>query len=94
MRILEGLRECFDYHAASCGDRVLAIAISDEDWDELQVAEIWGLPVLAWDEVEKGRLQLLCEANGRLIPPHDTLEDLLNHWNYRLQPPPAPELAR
>lgn len=40
------MRECFDDHAASCGGRVLAIAISDEDWDELQVAEIWGFPVL------------------------------------------------
>lgn len=93
VRILDGLRECFDDHAGRCGDRVLAIAISAQDWDELQIAEIWGLPVLASDEITNGRLHLLCEANGLLIPPHDSPEDLIEHWNYRLQPPPAPELV-
>lgn len=65
----------------------MGIALSNEDWDALQVAEIWGVPVLAWDEVGGGRVQLLCEAHGCLIPPHDTVQDILDHCNYRLRPP-------
>ncbi len=86
-RILEDLGSQLAEHAGRCGDRVVGIAISDEDWTELEVAEIWGVPVLAWDEVSPGRLQLLCEAQGYLIPPHDTVQDVLDHCNYRLRPP-------
>lgn len=86
IRIVGGLESNFDSHAGICGDRVLAIALSDKDWDELQVAEIWGLPVLADADLSPGRVKLLCEANGQLIPPHDTVEDILNHCRYRLKP--------
>ncbi len=82
-----------DGHAGSCGDRVVGIAISNQDFDELQVAEIWGAPVLASGEVDHGRMELLCEANCRLIPPHDTVQDVLDHCNYRLQPPGRSEDA-
>jgi hypothetical protein len=86
VRVLLGLQATFDDHAATCGDRVLAIALSDVDWDELGVAEIWGLPVLAWDDIEPGRVKLLCEAEGRLIPPIDTVEDLRELWDYGIRP--------
>lgn len=86
-RILTDLGPRLAWHAESCGDRVVGIAISDQDFDELEIAEIWGAPVLASDEVDHGRLELLCEANCRLIPPHDTVEDILEHCHYRLQPP-------
>lgn len=94
VRIMEGLRPCFDDHADRCGDRVVAVALSEQDFDELEVAELWGLPVLAWEEVSPGRVKLLCEANGTLIPEVDTVEDLQDIWNYRLQPPPVPEATR
>jgi hypothetical protein len=93
VRILGGLRGCFDDHASRCDHRVVAIALSDSDWEELQIAEIWGLPVLAWEDVQPGRVQLLCEANCMLIPPYDNLADLQDVWNYRLQPPRDPEVA-
>ena len=51
------------------------------------MAELWGLPVLAWTEVEDGRYRLLCEAVGVLIPQLDTAEDLLDYWACRLEPP-------
>lgn len=93
-RILEGLRPCFEDHAQQCGDRVLAIGLSDDDWEELQIAEIWGLPVLASEMVRSGRLVLLCEANGTLIPPHHTLKDLQDIWSYQLQSPSVGGPAR
>ena len=87
VRILGGLEDSFAHHAESCRDRVVGIALSDRDWDELGIAEIWGLPVLAWDELDVGRVKLLCEANGSLIPPHDTVEDLQDIWKHRLRVP-------
>jgi hypothetical protein len=77
-----------DDHREKCGDRVLGIALNPVDHDELLVAEVWGVPVLAWDNVEAGGFRFLCEAMGALIPQIDTFEDLLEHWTYRLQPTP------
>jgi hypothetical protein len=89
IRILEGLAANFAHHAESCGDWVMAIALSEADFEKLEIAEIWGLPVLAWSEVELGRVKLLCQRESRLVPPHETVEDLIEAWEYRLQPPPA-----
>jgi hypothetical protein len=82
-----------DGHAEGCDDRVVGIVISNEDFDELEVAYIWGVPVLASDEIERGRLELLCEAHGTLIPPHDTVQDILDHCQYRLETPRRSEDA-
>ncbi len=86
VRVLLGLQASFDNHTATCGDRVLAIALSGIDWDELGVAEIWGLPVLAWEDIEPGRVKLLCEKEGHLIPQIDTVDDLTDIWDYGICP--------
>ncbi len=65
----------------------MAIALCEADFENLELVEIWGLPVLAWEEVSAGRVKLLCQRESRLVPPHDTLEDLIESWEYRLQPP-------
>lgn len=87
-RNLVAIGAALDQHREDCGDRVLGIALNPVDHRELAVAEIWGLPVLAWDDVGAGDFRVLCEANGSLIPQLETFEDLLDYWTYRLQPPP------
>jgi hypothetical protein len=84
-RVLEGVRDALDTHSRECGDRVLGVALHPEDHGELSVAEMWGLPVLAWEEVPQGTLRLLCEARGVLIPQVDTCQELLDRWNYHLE---------
>jgi hypothetical protein len=84
VKILDGLHADFDSHASTCGDRIVAIALSPLDHEELCIAEIWGLPVLAWSEVEQGNYRLVCEANGVLIPQVDTVDELLDRWAYQL----------
>lgn len=87
-KIIEGVRKDLVAHADTCGDRVLGLALSPADHAQLQLAELWGLPVLAWTEVEDGRYRLLCEAVGTLIPQLDTADELLDYWACHLQPPP------
>jgi hypothetical protein len=88
-RVLEGVRDALDAHTRESGDRVLGVALHPEDHDELSVAEMWGLPVLACEEVPKGTLRLLCEARGVLIPQVDTCQELLGRWNHHLERPAA-----
>ena len=64
---------------------MLAIGIHPADFDELAMAELWGLPVLAWAEIPQGAMRLLCEAWIVLIPEVETFEDVLDHWTNRLQ---------
>jgi hypothetical protein len=87
VRIIEGLRGDLESHASTCGDRPVGVALSPADHAELRVAEIWGLPVLAWAEIEPGHYKLLCEAEGILIPHIDTFEELADRWAYHLQRP-------
>jgi hypothetical protein len=65
----------------------MAVALSRHDFDSLELAEVWGLPVLASAEVDPGRVKLLCQKESRLVPPHETVQDLIDAWEYRLQPP-------
>jgi hypothetical protein len=76
-----------DIHAADCGDRVIGVALRPDDHEALSLAELWGLPVLAWPEMRKATLRLLCEANGVLIPEVHTFDDVLDEWMYHLQRP-------
>jgi hypothetical protein len=92
VRIIAQLDADIASHAADCGDRVTGIALNPGDHAELCIAEIWGLPVLAWTEVEKGRCVLLCEANGILIPNVTTVDELIERWAYDLQPAPPTEI--
>lgn len=87
VKILAGVRADLEKHANRCGDRVLAIALSPSDHSELGIAEIWGLPVLAWGEVTDGRYRVLCEAEGVLIPNVETVDELRDRWAYDLQRP-------
>jgi hypothetical protein len=91
VKILMGLRADFAKHEVECGDRVTAIALSPGDHEALCIAEVWGLPVLAWSKQQEGRYRLLCESNGLLIPNVDTVDELLDRWAYDLQRPPETE---
>jgi hypothetical protein len=86
-RVLGGVSDALDAHARDCGDRVLGVALHPEDHGELSIAEMWGLPVLAWEDVPQGTLRLLCEARDVLIPQVDTCQELLDRWNYHLERP-------
>jgi hypothetical protein len=76
-------------HARDRGDRALAFALSHEDHDAMAIVELWGLPVLGWEAVAPGTLKLLCAAEGVLIPPFDTVEDLVDRWEHHLTTAPG-----
>ncbi len=61
-RIITQVRSSLDEHAATCGDRVLAFALHPTDHETLRIAELWGLPVLAWADVKPGRYTLCVSA--------------------------------
>lgn len=82
-RVFEGVRQALDRHERECGDRVSAVALHPDDHAHLSIAELWGIPVLAWDAVNPGNLRLLCDANGILILQVQTVDELLEHWAYR-----------
>lgn len=44
-------------HDRTCGDRVTAVALDPSDHEELKLVEVWGLPVLAWTNMDKGLLR-------------------------------------
>lgn len=89
-RIIPGIREAIEIHARDCGDRIAAIALNPVDHAALSIAEIWGLPVLAWGEVEPEAFKVLCEASGTLIPDVDNPEELMDRWKYHLRPGDSP----
>jgi hypothetical protein len=78
-----GVRDSIHEHAESCGDRVTAIALHPDDFEELALVEIWGLPVLAWGEIPRGGFRLLCDAEGHLIEQVHTVDELLERWASR-----------
>jgi hypothetical protein len=89
-RVLEGVRAALGAHERECGDRILAVALNPDDHHELVIAELWGLPVLAWDHVPEGAFRLLCEGFCVLVPQVDTYEELIERWTYHLdRPAPA-----
>ena len=90
VRIIDGVRANLEEHGTSCGDRVTGIALHPSDHEELQLVEVWGLPVLAWEDVRRGYCELLCEANCVLTPDIGTFEELKEHWTFAL-PRPVPE---
>lgn len=83
-RFVTVLREAFDAHASDCGDRVAAVALHPDDHDSMAVAEVWGVPVMAFDDVAAGSFRLLCDATGVLIPEVETVNDLLERWTFQL----------
>lgn len=87
VRIIDGVRANLEEHDASCGDRVTGIALHPSDHEELQLVEVWGLPVLAWEDVSEGHCELLCEANCVLTPEIRTFEELKDHWTFALPRP-------
>jgi hypothetical protein len=86
-RVLDGIRGVLDDHARDCGDRVVGVSLHPADHAELSIAEVWGLPVLAWEDVPQGKIRLLCDAQVVLIPRIDTCQDLLDRWRYHLERP-------
>lgn len=81
-RVVGRGREVLDVHREQCGDRVLAFVLNPEDHDALAIAELWGIPVLQGEQVEAGKLHLLCESVSVLIPPFETVDDLVDRWTY------------
>jgi hypothetical protein len=90
-RVVEGVRQALSSHARDCGDRVLGIALHTDDHRELCIAELWGLPVLAWDDMPEGTVRVLCESAGVLIPDVETFKELLDRWTYQLGLPLSPD---
>lgn len=90
---LDGIGKDLDAHSSICGDRVLAIALHPDDHAAFGVAELWGIDVLAWAEIEKDRMRLLCQATGVLIPSVDTVDDVLDRWAYGLYQAPNDDTA-
>jgi hypothetical protein len=68
--IVEGARAALTDHTTRCGDEVHALAINSANFDLLDLTELWGIPVLAWDEVPPMRVRLLCESYVRLEKVH------------------------
>jgi hypothetical protein len=91
-RLIVRAREILEAHQEECGDYVLGFAVHPEYLDALGVVELWGLRVFAWDELEAGRIKVLCESDGVLIPEMQTAQELLDSWAFDLRRPPAPEV--
>jgi hypothetical protein len=83
-RVLEGFRGALREHDRECEDVVRGIALNPENHAELKLAELWGIPVLAWDDVAAEQFRLLCDGHGVLIPRVETAEELLERWTYHL----------
>jgi hypothetical protein len=73
-------REVLDVHAADCGDRVLAFVLHPADHEAISIVELWGIPVLGGAATSQGRLRLLCESTAVLIPPFETVKDVVDQW--------------
>lgn len=87
VRIMQGVRRDLNQHTVRCGDRVQAVALNPRDHQALRIVELWGLPVLAWEEVPEGRFHVLCERDGVLIPQVETAQDVLDRFAYDLRRP-------
>ena len=90
-KIMQGVREDLLAHAGECGDRVLGVALSPTDFDQLQLVELWELPVLSWSKLDPGRYRLLCEADGELVPQFGTVDEMVEYWACSLDPPSEAE---
>jgi hypothetical protein len=83
-RVTEGIRDALREHDGECGDGVRGIALNPADYAELGLAELWGIPVLAWADVTAGQFRVLCDRQGVLIPQVETVDELLERWTYHL----------
>lgn len=90
-KIVEGLRENLAQHDRDCDDWVSLIALHPDDLDDLKVVEMWGIPVVGWDDVPLGNVRILCEGKGFAVPEYSTFEELQETWKYAL-PRPEPML--
>lgn len=81
-RFVSRLRDVLEMHARDCGDRAVGVVLHPDDHERLRVAEVWGVPVLASDGVACGRLEVLCDARGVLVPEFHTFEDVVQQWKY------------
>jgi hypothetical protein len=87
VKVVAGISCSLDEHARGCCEWVSAIALHPSDYKRLGIVEVWGLPVLAWDHVTLGCLQILCDAQGVLVPQYDTAEEVLAHAEHQLRRP-------
>jgi hypothetical protein len=78
--VIEGIRTSLDQHDTECCKRVSGIVLSEFDHERLRIAELWAIPVLASDSVPDGRVRVLCERFGILMPSFETFEDVEAHW--------------
>jgi hypothetical protein len=83
-RVVEGICAALREHDGRCDDAVRGIALSLQDHGLLNLAEVCGIPVLAWEDVAEGQFRLLCDRHGVLIPRVETVDELLERWTYHL----------
>jgi hypothetical protein len=72
IEILENSRAALEQHASECGDEVHAVLLNPGNFELLGIAELWGILVLACDDVPPKRARIFCERLGRLEPVEDT----------------------
>lgn len=84
VRVVEGIGAALHEHKDQCDDAVRGVALSPQDHARLNLAEVWGIPVLEWEDVAEGQLRLLCDRQGVLIPRVETVNELLERWTYHL----------
>lgn len=72
-----------DEHEADCSGHVVGFALDPSDHDRVGMAELWSLPVLAWNDVGAGDCRLICDRYGVLVPQVESLDDLLDIWRDR-----------
>lgn len=78
-----GIRQDLEQHRGRCDGQVVGIGVNTFDHERLRIAELDALPVLAWDEVEPGRVRLLCDQCCVLFKDVDGADDLAEHWRDR-----------
>lgn len=62
---------------------MVGILISEDDFRDLEAAEIWGIPLLWEPGRESLSVKLICEADSILTPQLDTVEELQQYWRSR-----------
>lgn len=75
--LLEALPGYLDHHEGRCAEYIQYLAMHPEDFEGLGVVEIWGIQVVAYEDVTKGTLRVLCDDQGCGVPDIETADELL-----------------
>lgn len=89
-RRMESIRAALDDHNAECCRPARAILLHPEDHAELNLLELWGVPVMSDERCRLGFLRVDCEASAWQIEAE--LAAHLSDREVRPQPQPARQL--